>query len=126
MKHDNSDFAGRLTAAKDARAALMEKVNAKRNDPAVEARRAERAEMAAARAEREAAKREAAAAKALIEAQQREEEEARRQAELAEQQAAEAVRNAEENKHVTRFLQDEAALKAARDARYAARQARKG
>ena len=112
LKNKDADFVERRTAAKDAKAALLEKMKAKQNDPAVEARRAERAAIVAARNEREAAKR--AEAERL----------AREEAERLE--AEKAAKAAEDNKLINRMVEDEAARKAARDERYAARKARKG
>ena len=112
LKTKDADFVERRTAAKDAKAALLEKVKARQNDPATEARRAEHAAVVVAREEREAAKREEA------------EKVAR---ETAEREAAEkAAKEAEDNKLINRMVKDEAALKAARDERYSARKARKG
>ncbi|NDW06048.1 DUF6481 family protein [Jiella pacifica] len=112
MKSKDADFVERRAAAKDAKAALLEKVKAKQNDPAAEARRAERAAVVAAREEREAAKR--------AEAEKLARENAEREA------AEQAAKQAEENKLINRMVEDEAARKAARDERYAARKARKG
>ncbi|WP_370638377.1 DUF6481 family protein [Aurantimonas sp. VKM B-3413] len=112
MKTKNADFVERRAAAKDAKAALLEKMKARKDDPAVEARRAERAAVVAARKEREAAKRE--------EAEKLAREEAERQ------EAEKAAKSAEENRLINQMVEDEAARKAARDERYAARKARKG
>ncbi|MBB3998542.1 hypothetical protein GGR04_002383 [Aureimonas pseudogalii] len=132
MKHDNADFAGRRDTARQAKAALLEKAKAKLADPALEARRAERALVVAARAEREAARAKEAEAQALEEAERQRvaaevaaQEEAVRQEALEAELAAEKAKAKEADKHVASFLRDEAALKAARDARYAARQARR-
>lgn len=113
------DFTDRRKAAKDAKAALLEKMKAKQSDPELQARRAENAAVAAARAEREEAKR-----------KQREEEKAKREAEeeaarvaaaeLAAQSAA-----SERDRLIAKMMEDQAAQKAKRDARYAARQNRK-
>ena len=112
LKTKDADFVERRTAAKDAKAALLEKMKARKNDPAAEARRAERAAIVAARDEREAAKRE--------EAERIAREDAERQ------EAEKAAKSAEDNKLINRMVEDEAARKAARDERYAARKARKG
>ena len=132
MKHDNADFAGRRDTARQAKAALLEKAKAKLADPALEARRAERALVVAARAEREAARAKEAEIKAREEAERQRvaaelaaQEEAARQEALEAELAAEKAKAKEADKHVASFLRDEAALKAARDARYAARQARR-
>ncbi|WP_182086432.1 DUF6481 family protein [Aureimonas sp. ME7] len=119
MKTD-TDFIDRRNAAKNAKAALLEKMKAKQNDPELEARRAERAAVVAAREEREAAKR-----------RQRQEAEAEREAALAQERAAakEAAEQAavsERDKLIAQAMEDQAAQKAKRDARYAARQMRKG
>jgi len=113
------DFTDRRQAAKDAKAALLEKTKARQNDPALQARRAERAAVVAAREEREALKR-----------QKREQEEAERKAqEQAEREAAEALAAqsaaSEQDRLIAKAMEDQAAQKAKRDARYAARQNRK-
>ncbi|HEY9057995.1 MAG TPA: DUF6481 family protein, partial [Aurantimonas sp.] len=64
LKPKGADFVERRTAAQEAKAALLEKMKAKQNDPAAEARRAERAAIVAAREERQAKKRAEAEAKA--------------------------------------------------------------
>ena len=112
LKSKDADFVERRTAAKDAKAALLEEVKARQADPAAEQRRAEHAAIVAAREEREAAKR-AEADRIARETAEREE-------------AEKAAKAAEDNKLINRMVQDEAALKAARDERYAARKARKG
>ena len=112
LKTKDADFVERRAAAKDAKAALLEKMKARKNDPAAEARRAERAVIVAAREEREDAKREEADRIAREEAER--------------QEAERTAKEAEDNKLINRVVEDEAARKAARDARYAARKARKG
>lgn len=127
MKHKDNEFAERRSAAKDAKSALLEKAKAKQDDPATEARRAERAAIVAARVERQAVKRADEERRKLEEEDRRKREEAERMAALEIQKAAEEeARLAESKKLVARVLEDEAARKAARDARYAARQNRKG
>ena len=120
MKQTGTDFIDRRNTAKEAKAALLEKMKAKQNDPAAQARREERAAVAAARAEREAAKRD----------QRKAEEDERRAAEAAAAaEAAEAAEKAavsERDKLIAQAMVDQAAQKAKRDARYAARQSRKG
>lgn len=126
LKQNNPEFIERRNTARDAKAALLEKMKARREDPALAERQAERAAIVAARNEREAVKRAEAAEAARLEAERQAQLEAERQAAREAEAAAEAERNSEANRHVNRFLADEAALKAARDARYAARRARKG
>ena len=114
-----TDFTDRRKAAQDAKAALLEKVKAKQNDPSVQARREERSAMVAARQEREAAKR-----------VRLEQEKAEREAALLAEQAAAAeiaqqTAISERDKLIAHAMADQAAQKAKRDARYAARQARK-
>ncbi|WP_245415106.1 DUF6481 family protein [Aureimonas flava] len=120
MKQVGTDFIDRRNAAKEAKAALLEKMKAKRNDPDAQARRDEHAAIVAARAEREAARRE-----------QQQAEQAEREAERAAQAAAEAeaaeqAAVSERDRLIAQTLADQAAQKAKRDARYAARQSRKG
>lgn len=114
------DFADRRQAAKDAKTALLDKAKAWQNDPKAQARRTGRAAVVAAREEREAAKR-----------RQREREQAERQLEVETQRAAAeevAVQLAasEQERLIAQALADQAAQKAKRDTRYAARQSRKG
>lgn len=120
MKRKEAEFVERRSAANDAKAALLEKARARKNDPEAVSRREEHAALAAAREEREEAKR--------LAAEQKRREDAEREAALAaERQAAEeAAKKAASEDLVARLLQDEAARKAQRDSRYAARQARKG
>jgi len=117
---NGSKFTDRAAAAAAAKQALIEKFKTKpaADDPAVLARQAERLAIAEARdirtAERRVAK-EAEAARKLAEDQER-------QADLARQAEAEAVRKAEAAR---RDEEIKAERKAERDAKYAARKARK-
>jgi len=111
------DVSERLNAAAEARQAMLDKLKAKlpkADDPAFQARQAERVKIAEARdariAERKAAK-EAARLAAEAEARRAAEEEAERAA---------AAKRAESDM-IAKLLADQ---KAARDARYAARKAR--
>lgn len=115
-----SKFTDRASASAAAKQAMLAKFNARpsADDPAVQQRAAERRAIAEARAAREAEK------------QARKEEEARRVA--AEQEAARqaelARQREEELERLTqsKLLEElKARQKAARDARYAARKARK-
>jgi hypothetical protein len=110
-------YQDRASTSAEAKKAMLERFKARppADDPAVLARRAEREAIARARdertAEREKLKRE---------------EEARREAERIAFEAAERERKErEENERIERELALEAARKAARDARYAARKAAK-
>ena len=125
------DFNERRAAAEEAKKALLDKFKSKPapDDPRVLARQAERKAILEARAVRDA---ERARLK-----QERLEREARERAvreerERIEREAAEAIareeaqrREQEENERAAVMLADEAARKAKRDARYAARKARK-
>lgn len=120
---ENTSLQDRLSAAANAKKALLERAKANNpvNDPGFAERQKARLEAAALREAREAERREAkrleqekdAAARAVAEAARLEAEKAE-----AERQAAEAV-VAEERKAALLIEQ-----KAARDARYAARKAR--
>ena len=116
----DNDFAERRTAALTAKQALLEKFKTKpdENDPAVQAKIAERKARAEAKEARAEAKRREVARK-------KEEEAARLAAIEAEKVAEEAARRAVANERVNRVVADEAERKAARDARYAARKQRK-
>ncbi|MDH6230936.1 vacuolar-type H+-ATPase subunit I/STV1 [Mesorhizobium soli] len=126
------DFTERRNAATEAKKALLERFKARpdEDDPEVQARKAERQAILEARAIREAEKarlkREKLAREAAEKAvRQAAEAEARRVAEEA--AAAERARlEAEETERLALELSDEAARKAKRDARYAARKARNG
>ncbi|MCX7321256.1 MAG: DUF6481 family protein [Hyphomicrobiales bacterium] len=106
-------FADRQKAAQEARQNILAKFKAQpgADDPAVQARLAERATQAAAREEKKAA-REAEKAAAKV-----------RAAEEAEAEAARLARESEDAEAAR--LAAELEQKAARDARYAARKARK-
>jgi hypothetical protein len=118
--YKNDSFTNRLTSAANAKTALLERFRARPgpDDPAVVARRAEQAAIEAAReirvAERKAA-REAEAARLAAEQAALEELRKAQDVELLAKKAEEAAR-AEERA---------AEAKAARDARYAARRARR-
>jgi len=126
------NFAERRDASVDAKRALLEKFKAKptADDPAVVARQVERQAILEAREKREAEKarlkqerlvREAAEA----EARRKAEEEARLQAEAEAAELAK-LREADEAARIAELLAVEAAQKAKRDARYAARKTRGG
>ncbi|HEV7415384.1 DUF6481 family protein [Tianweitania sediminis] len=124
------DFNDRQKAANEAKKAMLERFKAKpaEDDPAVQARKAERQAIVEARAKREEEK---ARLKQEREAQEAAERAAREAAEaeaqrLAEEEAQrEALAKAEAEKdQIARLLADEAERKAKRDARYAARKAR--
>jgi len=118
--YKNDSFTNRLTSAANAKNALLERFRARPgpDDPAVVARRAEQAAIEAAReirvAERKAA-REAEAARLAAEQVALEEARKAQDVELLARKAEEAAR----------AEQRAAEAKAARDARYAARRARR-
>lgn len=117
-------FAERRQSAVDAKKALLERAKAKlpsADDPAFQARQAERKAIADARAQREAEKKRLKQEQAEREARERAEREAA--AEAAALAEAEAKAAAEKDL-VSQLLADEAERKAKRDARYAARKAR--
>lgn len=126
------DIFERRNAANEAKKALLERFKARpaADDPAVVARQAERKAILEARAIREAEKARLRQEKLEREAKERAEREAAAEAArlAAEQVAAEEARlkDAEENERIARLLADEAARKAKRDARYAARKQRVG
>lgn len=120
----NQSFQDRRAAAEAAKSALLEKFKARpaSDSPEMLAKQAERARITAERekraAEREQAKRE--------EAERREQERAAQAA--AEEEAANAAKRAKEENDqalIKQMLEYEAELKSKRDARYAARKARK-
>jgi hypothetical protein len=118
FKH--ADFSDRASSAAKAKQALIEKFRARPGpeDPAVQAKIAERLAVAAARELREQERKLAREAEAVRKAA----EELERQAEVARR----AVEKTEEEKaRKADLLAIEADRKAARDARYAARKARK-
>jgi hypothetical protein len=118
--HKNDDFNERLTAAAKARTAMLERFRARPgpDDPAYQERQAELAAIAAARdaraAERKAA-REAEAARVLA-------EKARLAAEQKALAAEQAARDREAQNRAAALIAEQ---KLARDARYAARKARR-
>ena len=117
------NFAERRQSAGEAKKALLEKFKARpaADDPAVVARQAERKAKAEARAQREAERLE----QKRLKAEQEERERTEREAAAAEAARAEAeAKEQAERDLVSRLLDDEAARKAKRDARYAARKAR--
>jgi hypothetical protein len=120
IESNNVGFAERASSSAEAKKALLERfrANAAADDPTAAERQAERIAIARARearkAERDAAKRELEAQKAAEKARLAAEKEAEKEA-LAAQAALEAEKAAQ-------LLIDQ---KAARDARYAARKARK-
>ena len=118
FKH--ADYNDRATSAAKAKQALIEKFRSRPgpDDPTVQAKTAERLAVAEAREQREAARRvakEAEAARLAAEELERQAEAARKALEKTEEEKA---RKAD-------LLVLEAERKAARDARYAARKARK-
>jgi Family of unknown function (DUF6481) len=118
--YKNDTFSNRLTSAANAKTALLERFRARPgpDDPAVIARRAAQAEIEAAREVRIAERKAAREAEAIRHAAE--------QAALAEEAKAKDVelqaRIAEE---AARAAERAAEAKAARDARYAARRARR-
>ena len=127
----DKSFAERRTAAIEAKKALLEKFKAKPapDDPAVLAKQAERQAILEAREKRAAEKEKLRQEKLAREAEDRAQREAAAEAaRVAAEEAAQAeakAREAEESERIARLLADEATLKAKRDARYAARKARK-
>lgn len=126
MRHPNdSSFAERRKTAADAKRELLAKfVSApKPGDPAMQERRAAREAISAARevrrAERDALKA-AENERILMEAV------ALTTAAEADEKAAAEARQLEINNRISRVVADEAARKAERDRRYAARKARQG
>jgi len=126
------DIFERRNAANEAKKALLERFKSKpaADDPAVLARQAERKAILEARAIREAEKARLKQEKLAREAAEKAEREAIAEAArvAAEAAAAEEAkrREAEEAERIAFELADEAARKAKRDARYAARKARVG
>jgi len=127
----DKSFADRRTAASEAKKALLEKFKAKPapDDPEMLAKQAERKAILEARERRDAEKARLKQEKLAREADQRAAAEAAAEvARLAAEEAANAeakAREAAESERIARLLADEATLKAKRDARYAARKARK-
>jgi hypothetical protein len=126
------DIFERRNAANVAKKALLERFKSKpaADDPAVQARQAERKAILEARAIREAEKARLKQEKLAREAAEKAEREALAEAArlAAEAAAAEEAkrREAEEAERIAFELADEASRKAKRDARYAARKARVG
>lgn len=127
---NEDDFAQRRKTAEAAKAMLLERFKSRKpqDDADLVARAAERRAIADARSERlhkRQAEKDKRRAEALSEEQAR--NEARRAAEAAEHAAVKAAddarRQADRNRAV-RVVEDEAARKAQRDARYQARKAR--
>ena len=123
MKNQGLTFADRLETAAKAKQALLEKARQKdpSNDPAFAARQAARVEVARLREERETEKRNARLAEQAKVKAEREAEAARKAAEAQ----AEADRIRSGKRPVSKPALSEAEQKALRDARYAARKARK-
>ncbi len=128
---NNANFADRKSASANAKAALLEKLRSKpgADDPATLAKQAERKAIYEARqqraAEREALRREREAREAEERAAQTAAEAAaaaeREREQAAERAAAEEVRL----QRAAKIIADEVVRKEARDARYAARKARR-
>jgi len=117
-------FNERRQTADEARKALLEKFKTKPvDDPAFQARMAERKAIAEAREQREAEKKRLKQAKAEAEARERAERQAAEEAATLAEVEAKAQA---ETDLVARLLADEADRKAKRDAKYAARKARVG
>ena len=123
MKNQGLTFADRLETAAKAKQALLEKARQKdpSNDPEFAARQAARVEVARLREERETEKRNARLAEQAKVKAEREAEAARKAAEAQ----AEADRIRSGKRPVSKPALSEAEQKALRDARYAARKARK-
>jgi Family of unknown function (DUF6481) len=123
LKNQGLTFADRLETAAKAKQALLEKARQKdpTNDPEFAARQAARIEAARIREERETEKRNAKLAEQAKVKAEREAEAARKAAEAQ----AEADRIRSGKRPVSKPALSEAEQKALRDARYAARKARK-
>ena len=123
MKNQGLTFADRLETAAKAKQALLEKARQKdpTNDPEFAARQAARVEAARIREERETEKRNAKMAEQAKVKAEREAEAARKAAEAE----AEADRIRSGKRPVSKPALSDAEQKALRDARYAARKARK-
>ena len=121
-------FGDRLETQADARKAMLERFRARPgpDDPTVQARQAERASVAEARAIREEQRRIEREADAARRAAEKKAEEERLAAEELARQIDEMERKErEETERRAREENDETEKKAARDARYAARKAKK-
>ncbi len=130
MSGRNVDFGDRLAAAAAAKQALLEKARAKANDPELARKQAERAAIAAAREAREAERRAAKKAEEDRIAAEADRIAAEREAGEPPPQAAVAAAEAAHDwsgkpSALPSLVLSEAEQKAARDARYAARKARK-
>ena len=123
MKNQGLTFADRLETAAKAKQALLEKARQKdpTNDPEFAARQAARIEAARLREERETEKRTAKLAEQALVKAEREAEAARKAAEA--EAEAERIRSGKRPVSKPALSADE--QKALRDARYAARKARK-
>jgi hypothetical protein len=123
LKNQGLTFADRLETAAKAKQALLEKARQKdpSNDPEFAARQAARVEAARLREERETEKRNARLAEQAKVKAEREAEAARKAAEAQ----AEADRIRSGKRPVSKPALSESEQKALRDARYAARKARK-
>lgn len=126
------DVFERRNAANEAKQALLARFKARPgdDDPAVQARKAERQAILEAREKRNIEKEKLKQERLAREAEERRireaaEEAARLEAEARAAEEAKA-REAEETDRISRLLADEAERKAKRDARYAARKARAG
>ena len=123
MKNQGLTFADRLETAAKAKQALLEKARQKdpSNDPEFAARQAARIEAARLREERETEKRNAKLAEQALVKAEREAEAARKAAEAE----TEAARIRSGKRPVSKPALSAEEQKALRDARYAARKARK-
>jgi len=123
LKNQGLTFADRLETAAKAKQALLEKARQKdpTNDPEFAARQAARIEAARLREERETEKRNAKLAEQALVKAEREAEAARKAAEAE----AEAERIRSGKRPVSKPALSAEEQKALRDARYAARKARK-
>jgi len=123
LKNQGLTFADRLETAAKAKQALLEKARQKdpSNDPEFAARQAARIEAARLREERETEKRNAKLAEQALVKAEREAEAARKAAEAE----AEAARIRSGKRPVSKPALSPEEQKAIRDARYAARKARK-
>ena len=124
-------FTDRQKSAETSRARLLEKFKSRppEDDPAMIAKAAERKAVADARAARQAVKdQELEAKRAALAAEAAEKERLRQEAQAAEEARLQAEAEAKlqaSRERASRVVADEAARKAQRDARYAARKARK-
>jgi hypothetical protein len=118
--YKNDDFNSRLTSAANAKNALLERFRARPgpDDPTVIARKAAQAEIEAAREVRVAERKKAREEEAIRLA-------AEKLAQLAEQEAKDVELQARKAEEAARAAERAAEAKAARDARYAARRARR-